>query len=398
MDEWALKEQFAVVVHRYLYSRVPDNRVCADLAEGVFASAMRQIRRTDAARDDVGELLLRLSRLAANQHQRTVTAPTGGESREWTRYPVAPERCGAHRTGHREAGSRPTCPDPQESRAVVVGASQQGTALPGVEASALKLAEQLGDLGVPRTVTLIGDEATPDATISALRAAAAEATDTLIFYFAGHGTTDLRGDLFLGSSSGSSITDTALPFTYVHDLVRGSQANRTLVILDACASGSALADFSDRTDAEDTAPGGPKEEYVLTATGPDGWALDRDPANPASPYTAFTTALLHVLTDRGADTCPYLDVPTLHRALSRRLANAALPTPHLFTRTSGPRSLALTFNPATHHDRLGNPEPDQCASPPAGDFAPSAEAGPSSRSRRRSRQRRSLGGSGPVVP
>ncbi|WP_369695914.1 caspase family protein [Streptomyces abyssomicinicus] len=330
--------------------------------------------------------------MAANQHQRTVTAQTGGESYRWTRQPVAPDRSTAHEPGHLEAGSRPTCPDPRESRAVVVGASRQGTALPGVEASALKLAEHLGNLGVPRTVTLIGDEATPHAAISALRTAAAEATDTLIFYFAGHGTTDLHGDLILGSSSSNDLPDAALPFTYVHDLVRGSQANRTLVILDACASGSALADFSDRTDSKDATSGGPKEEYVLTATGPDGWALDRDPANPASPYTAFTTALFQVLTDQGADVCPYLDVPTLHRALSRRLANAALPTPHLFTRSDGTQSLALAPKPATHYGRFEDPGPNQCASQPTGDIASSAEAEPSDRSRRR----RSLGRSGPV--
>lgn len=130
-----------------------------------------------------------------------------------------------------------------------------------------------------------------------------------------------------------------LPYSRVSDLLRRSCASRSLVILDACTSGSALPDFIDARDGEQTPSRGPKEEYILTATGPDGWALDRDPANPSSRYTAF----LHVPNDRGDDTSLSLDVPTLQRSLTRRLAQDALPKPHLFARNSSPQSFPLIF-------------------------------------------------------
>ncbi|MFE7581095.1 caspase domain-containing protein [Streptomyces gardneri] len=352
VDVALLKRRFDTIVYRYLYSRVPDNSICADLAKAVFTSAARQIRRTNTAHDAWAELLLRLSRQAANQHQRK-TAAAPKSAHEQTRLP-------SEGTADCQPLAQPTCPDPQQSWAVVVGASSHGTPLPGVEASALKLAEQLSHLGVPHTIALTGDKATPQATITALTTAATQATDTLIFYFAGHGTTDHRGDLYLGGSGEAARLHEALPYSRISDLLRQSCASRTLVILDACASGSALPDFTNARDAEQSSSRSPKEEYVLTATGRDGWALDRDPANPGSPYTAFTTALLHVLNDKGDGTCPYLDVPTLHSSLARRLAQEALPQPHLFTRTNSPQPFTLTFprNPPPCQSPSRKPEPE----------------------------------------
>ncbi|WP_329550427.1 caspase family protein [Streptomyces sp. NBC_00696] len=347
-----LKRQFDMIVRRYLYSRVPDSSICADLAEAVFTSAARQIRRTNTTHDAWAELLVRLSRRAADRYQRK-TAVAQETARELTRRAVADTSgCGTP--------AQPTCPNPQQSRAVVVGASSQDAPLPGVEASALKLAEQFSHLGVPHTIALTGDEATPQATITALKTAATQATDTLIFYFAGHGTTDHRGDLYLGGTGEVGGLNEGLPYSCINDLIHQSHASRTLVILDACASGSALPDFTDVPEAEQTPSRTPREEYVLAATGPDGWALDRDPANPGSPYTAFTTALLHVLNDRDDGTSPCLDVPTLHKSLARRLTQEALPKPHLFAHNSSPQPFTLTFpcNPTTHHFSSRKPQLD----------------------------------------
>ncbi len=345
-----LKRRFDTMVHRYLYSRVSDNGVCAELAESVFVSAARQIHRAHTTSDAWAELLMRLSRRAADRHQRKTTA--------------APETVREQRPLMVEGGSerdtpaQSACPDPQQSRAVVVGASSSGAPLPGVEASALKLAEQFSRLGVPHTVALTGEEATPQATITALSTAATQATDTLIFYFAGHGTTDQRGDLYLGGSGEAAGSIEQLPYSQIRDLLRHSCASRTLVILDACASGSALPRFTDAPEAEQTPPHGPQEEYVLTATGRDGWALDRDPANPGSPYTAFTTALLHVLSDKDDDRSPHLDIPTLHKSLAHRLTQETLPKPLLFARSNNRQSLTLTFQDtaSTHRCRPERPQ------------------------------------------
>ncbi|MGW6540525.1 caspase family protein [Streptomyces sp. NPDC055051] len=352
-DVELLKRRFDTMVHRYLYSRVSDSGVCAELAESVFVSAARQIHRARTTSDAWAELLMRLSRRAADRHERRTTA--------------APETVREQRPLVVEGGSgrdtpaQSACPDPQQSRAVVVGASSRSAPLPGVEASALKLAEQFSRMGVPRTVALIGEEATPQATIAALHTAAAQATDTLIFYFAGHGTIDQRGDLYLGGSGEAAGSIDQLPYSRIRDLLHRSCASRTLVILDACASGRALPHFTDAPGPEQTPPHGPKEEYVLTATGRDGWALDRDPANPGSPYTAFATALLHVLSDRDDDTSPYLDIPTLHKSLAHHLTQEALPKPLLFARNSNAHPLTLTIQgTATTHrlrPRRTQPEP-----------------------------------------
>ncbi|MEV7374488.1 caspase family protein [Streptomyces sp. NPDC090301] len=351
VDVALLKRQFGMMVHRYLYTRVPDNSICADLAEAVFSSAVRQIRRASTAEDGWAELLVRLSRRAANRHQREATPTAAEAAREQPRSPaVGASSCGTP--------AKPTGPDPERSRAVVVGASSRGAPLPGVEASALELAEQFSHLGVPHTVALTGEDATPLAVIAALRTAAIQATDTLIFYFAGHGTTDHRGELYLGGTGQAARLHEALPYSRISDLLRQSCASRTLVILDACASGSALPDLTNARNAEQSSSRGPKEEYILTATGPSGWALDRDPANPGSPYTAFATALLHVLNDGGDDTSLCLDVPTLHRSLTRRLAQEALPKPHLFARNSSPQPFTLAFPcKPTDHFPSNNPVP-----------------------------------------
>ncbi|MFE2118366.1 caspase domain-containing protein [Streptomyces microflavus] len=351
VDVDLLKRQFGMSVYRYLYSRVPDNSICADLGEAVFSSAVRQIRRTNRAEDGWGELLVRLSRRAANRHQRGTT-PAGVEpALEQPRSPAE----GASSCG---TSAQPTCPDPEQSRAVVVGASSRGAPLPGVEASALELAERFSHLGVPHTVALTGDEATPQATIAALKTAATQATDTLIFYFAGHGATGHRGDLYLGGTGEAAGLPEGLPYSRVSALLRGSCASRTLVILDTCASGSALPHFTDAPEAEQTPSLSPKEEYILAATGRDGWALDRDPANPGSPYTAFATALLHVLNDREDDTSLCINVPTLHRSLAHRLAQEALPKPHLFARNSSPQPFTLVFPcKSTDHFPSNNPVP-----------------------------------------
>src|SRR5690349_4661720 len=98
-------------------------------------------------------------------------------------------------------------PDAATSRAVVIGVAgytqPELPDLPAVSASAQGFSSVLFDArygGIPagHGRTLL-DPASPQEVETALMAAAAEATDLLLIYYAGHALTGLRADeLFLG--------------------------------------------------------------------------------------------------------------------------------------------------------------------------------------------------------
>ncbi|MFE3383450.1 caspase family protein, partial [Streptomyces anulatus] len=94
-------------------------------------------------------------------------------------------------------------PDPGASRAVLVGTSryQHLEQLPAVSNNLQALAAHLtGPLSLrlpPRHVTVLENPAAAHTVVSQVRRAAAEATDTLIVYFAGHGLIDPQDTLSL---------------------------------------------------------------------------------------------------------------------------------------------------------------------------------------------------------
>ena len=130
-------------------------------------------------------------------------------------------------------------PNPGESRAVLVGVSTYQH-LETLEAVANNLTDLAGELtaenvwGLPAAnCAVIRDPNTAAEMLDPLLAAAQAATDTLGFYYAGHGLTPPVGSsLHLalpGSVSGRMYT--AVPYDHVREALLRSRASRRVVIL-----------------------------------------------------------------------------------------------------------------------------------------------------------------------
>jgi uncharacterized caspase-like protein len=65
-------------------------------------------------------------------------------------------------------------------------------------------------------------------------------TDLLLLFFAGHGITDDNGKLYLAThiTTRNAFRATAVPATFIHDVMSESPSKRQVVILDCCYSGA----------------------------------------------------------------------------------------------------------------------------------------------------------------
>jgi hypothetical protein len=194
----------------------------------------------------------------------------------------------------------PSLPDPATSAAVLIGCSNYQDprlgALPGVVNNVADLADVLADaelLGLPtRRIATLLDCADNVEVIERLSQLAADALDTFLVYYSGHGLLARDGDLVLATPSARAdlAEYTGLPYASVRDIVDRCRAVRRIVILDCCFSGRALRAMSDpvtavigQVDADGV--------YVLTsapATSPSVAPAD-------ARHTAFTGGLLRIL-------------------------------------------------------------------------------------------------------
>ena len=194
----------------------------------------------------------------------------------------------------------PSLPDPATSAAVLIGSSTfrdtHLDALPGVANNVADLAAILVDtelLGLPaRRVCTLLDYADTSELIGQLSRLAAEALDTFIVYYSGHGLLSREGDLILATPTTRIDMPkyTGLPYACMRDIVDRCRAARRIVILDCCFSGRALRAMSDtatviigQVDADGI--------YVLTSAP----ATSPSIAPPDARNTAFTGGLLSVL-------------------------------------------------------------------------------------------------------
>ena len=189
-------------------------------------------------------------------------------------------------------------PDPGRSRAVLIGAStyRHLEDLPAVRNNLsgfrdVLVAPALGGLPADHC-TVVAEPARPVDAYRTLRKQAAAAEDTLLVYFAGHGRTGSRNELWLclPDTDPEVLSFTALGYEQLREAVADSRATKKVVILDCCFSGRALAD---QADDEDRILGqvGIEGTYILTATAANAVAL----APPGERYTAFTGTLLGLL-------------------------------------------------------------------------------------------------------
>ncbi|NEA55356.1 caspase family protein [Streptomyces sp. SID13666] len=211
--------------------------------------------------------------------------------------------------------------------------------LPAVQNNLGRLATLLGEPRIwglpPEHCVVLHQPDEADAVISALQTAAREATESLLFYYAGHGLTDPLIDdelhLALPNSREPAGIHLALRYQNVRaELLRATAVPQKVVILDCCWSGKALKGGTMGAD-DLAAVAAIKGTAVLTACASTAKAL-----SPAGEdCTAFTGALTQILYEGIRGGPRELDVATLFRSLDSRLGSENRPRPQLATTGSG---------------------------------------------------------------
>ncbi|GLW95164.1 hypothetical protein [Actinokineospora globicatena] len=141
-------------------------------------------------------------------------------------------------------------PDPNRSRAVVIGVGGYTTLspLPSATASLDNLCAVLTSpdgVGLAHC-TVLADPASAADVVRALDQAASEAEDLLLVYCAGRVLSEEGGAPHLATTATDSryLATTALPLAEIRRILRRSQASRRVVLLD-CAPGHAVGDSLD---------------------------------------------------------------------------------------------------------------------------------------------------------
>ncbi|MFD9377369.1 caspase family protein [Streptomyces sp. NPDC059999] len=192
----------------------------------------------------------------------------------------------------------------------------------------------------PEHCVTLSNPTAAEMTMAAVRAAAEQARDTVLIYFAGHGLIDPEGDLYLAMpQSKQQRVETGLSYRWLRQALLNGRAERCVVILDCCYSGLALgsmggpADLADQASVEGT--------FLLAAAAETRTAL----APPGEPFTAFTGELLDTL-QMGIPHGPeLLEFGALYRHMRISLAAKGRPAPQARDRNTGAQ-LALGRNPA----------------------------------------------------
>nr|WP_245192092.1 caspase family protein [Amycolatopsis azurea] len=230
-------------------------------------------------------------------------------------------------------------PDPRKSRAVLVGVSEYATLeeLPGVANNIETLHDAMTDpelwgLSEEHCVALLNPES-PDEVMDAVHRAASEATDALLFYYAGHGLLDNRFELYLAMpGSDNDRLYRSVRYDDIRREVVGTALScyGKVVLLDCCYSGRAIGgmggsvdDLADQARVDGT--------YVMTATAETRKAL----APPGERYTAFTGALVDKLTRGLPDGPELLDMETLFYHVKADLQARHFPVPQQRSRNDG---------------------------------------------------------------
>ncbi|MGW3952407.1 caspase, EACC1-associated type [Streptomyces sp. NPDC004752] len=237
-------------------------------------------------------------------------------------------------------------PDPAASRAVVIGVDSYVSlaGLPSVANNVTGIAGLLCDpdvWGLPAEhCVLLPNPVSPVDVVDVVQAAAAQARDAFLLYFAGHGLPSPEGGLHLAlPDSHADRLHHAVEYSRLrHVLVNACPARSRVVILDCCYSGGAMeghlgatADFADHTLVEGT--------YVMTACAETKKAL----APPDEEYTAFTGELLRTLGEGIPAGPDLLDMNTLYWHVRRRLIGQDRPVPQQRARGAG-HSITLVRN------------------------------------------------------
>ncbi len=118
--------------------------------------------------------------------------------------------------------------------------------------------------------------------------------DLAIVYFSGHGIKDEGGKLYLAtrltrkSSQGQLIKSTAVPASFIHNIMTESRCKRQVIILDCCFSGAFAEGWSAKDDSSVNirAELGGEGRVVLTSSTSTQYSFQQEGAN-LSTYTRY---------------------------------------------------------------------------------------------------------------
>ncbi|MFF0075520.1 caspase family protein [Streptomyces sp. NPDC005494] len=238
---------------------------------------------------------------------------------------------------------------PRRSRAVLFGVHEFGelTQLSGVQHNipalrSLLTSEDVGGLA-EQDCTVVPPDGTQQQLLDTLHDATEEATDLLLFYYAGHGHFGGRDRSFFLATQNSSGRRPyhSVKYSDIRDLVAGSRAQRKVVVIDCCFSGRALPMSDEHTptqlDMEITGA------CVLTS------AADTERSLCLPEGSVFTLELTALLSDglrgeltggRQGEHLPDLTMTDVFNALNARLhgrqvEGIRVPQPRMSTRDLG---------------------------------------------------------------
>ncbi|GGN59539.1 hypothetical protein GCM10010112_14670 [Actinoplanes lobatus] len=241
------------------------------------------------------------------------------------------------------------------SRVLLIGIDEYKSlgALPAVRNNLSDLRELLldeGYWGLPEDrCTVISGTATVQDVGRALRAASSGTGENglLIIYYAGHGQPDYATPhelrLALYDADSELAEETTLNYSRIKKRTQDSRAGRRLVILDCCFAGLAMDSMN--TDRIRPFPA-IEQATLMTSVGPTVEAV----AKFGEKHTAYTGELLRVLHDGIPDAPEFLDIATIHDAVTNALHAKNRPLPELCEKNQGTTSIALVRNachPAT---------------------------------------------------
>ncbi|MFF8311782.1 caspase, EACC1-associated type [Streptomyces lydicus] len=224
--------------------------------------------------------------------------------------------------------------DPGGSRVVLVGVHAYGHAelddIPAVRNNVGRLRELVRDAGVwglAEEHCRVLEQPDRQGMLNAVYDAAAEASDTMVLYYAGHGLVHPQsGELHLAlPGSDPDRPHTAVRYEELRSILLSPvggrpSARRKVVVLDCCWSGLALGGM----DAGDLAPAAAVHgAFVLTATAATRQAL----AVPGETYTAFTGEVIDIVGSGVVGGPALLSMAALYERVTQALAAKGRPLP-----------------------------------------------------------------------
>ncbi|MGW0781885.1 caspase family protein [Streptomyces sp. NPDC002913] len=219
--------------------------------------------------------------------------------------------------------------DPAASYAVLAGVSKYEHLddLPAVANNVAALRETLADpavWGLPLDrIEIVEPEKVGSRFTWAVKEAAEKATDTLLVYYAGHGTPeDGTRELYLGlPGQMQGYVETALRYKWVAEKLNSARntARHIIVIIDSCYSGLGTTGYMSDGETLAQVVNGEFTEIKGRAVLTSSAANKVSKAPVGAPYTAYTGELLSILESGIKDGPSLLNVETLHREIVRRL-------------------------------------------------------------------------------